>query len=187
MTGATGRPRRFARLTPGLCAALLLPMLLTVGCGDDAEDDTGAAQRPVVKGNTSAAQTEDAAAQSDEAERLGYSYDAVNRRDPFKTYFDELILEEQEQESLTELQRFELDKLRLIAVVVGTATPMAMVMDPTGKGHTVRIGTLIGKRFGQIKHIRRGEIVVQEEFRDFTGKRIPVLKPLKLDEEASSL
>ena len=64
-----------------------------------------------------------------------------------------------------------------------TKTPMAMVEDPAGRGHTVKIGTLVGKRLGQVKHIRRGEIVVQEEFRDFTGKRIPQLKELKLDEE----
>ena len=74
------------------------------------------------------------------------------------------VLEQEEQENLTELQRFELDKLKLVAVVVGTATPMAMVEDPAGKGHTVKIGTLVGKRFGQVKHIRRGEIVVQEEY-----------------------
>ncbi|MFZ9889394.1 MAG: pilus assembly protein PilP, partial [Myxococcota bacterium] len=160
---------------------------LQLGCGDEEEEEAVAAPRPSLKANTGDAPAEAATPAADEAERLGYSYDAVNRRDPFKTYFDELILEEQEQESLTELQRFELDKLKLIAVVVGTATPMAMVMDPTGKGHTVRIGTLIGKRFGQIKHIRRGEIVVQEEFRDFTGKRIPVLKPLKLEEETTGL
>ena len=112
---------------------------------------------------------------------LSFSYNADGRRDPFKTYFDELQLIDP-QKNTTELQRHELDKLKLIAVVVGTATPMAMVEDPSGRGHTVRIGTLIGKRFGQVKKIRRGEIVVQEEFRDFTGKRIPDEKILKLKE-----
>ena len=59
---------------------------------------------------------------------------------------------------------------------------MAMVEDASGRGHTLKIGTLIGKRLGQVKHIRRGEVIVQEEFRDFTGKRIPQLKELKLEE-----
>ena len=59
---------------------------------------------------------------------------------------------------------------------------MALVEDPSGRGHTVKIGTLVGKRLGQVKHIRRGEMVVQEEFRDFTGKRIPQLKEMKLDD-----
>lgn len=114
------------------------------------------------------------------AEDLGYTYDAVGRRDPFTSYFSEVGKRATPDTPYTELQRYELDKLTLVAVVVGTATPMAMVQDPDGKGHTVKIGTLIGKRFGQVKHIRRGEIVVQEEFRDFTGKRIPVNKPMRL-------
>ena len=98
------------------------------------------------------------------------------------TTVDELNTDEKTDTSkLTELQKVDLDKLKLVAVVVGTATPMAMVEDPAGKGHTLKIGTLVGKRLGQVKHIRRGEVVVQEEFRDFTGKRIPQLKELKLD------
>lgn len=121
------------------------------------------------------------------AEELAYTYDAMNRRDPFKTYFDELVLVEAEAENLTELQRIDLDKLKLVAVVTGTATPMAMVEDSTGRGHTIKIGTLVGKRFGQVKQIKRGEVVIQEEFRDFTGKRIPVLKNLKIEEEENPL
>jgi type IV pilus assembly protein PilP len=120
-----------------------------------------------------------------------YSYEVmVNgqaRRDPFKTYFDEL--ENQgavTNEKLTELQKIDLDKLKLVAVIVGTATPMAMVEEPGGKGHTLKIGTLVGRRLGQVKYIRRGEVVVQEEFRDFTGKRIPQLKELRIDTDGPS-
>ena len=155
---------------------------LTVACGDDAEVNT-----PVVKktDDKSAAKEADTPAEAPKQQDLSYTYNAVNRRDPFKTYFDELSQnEQQDQANLTELQKIDLDKLKLVAVVVGTATPMAMVEDPAGRGHTVKIGTLVGKRLGQVKHIRRGEIVVQEEFRDFTGKRIPQLKELKLEEEA---
>lgn len=168
-----------------LLAAALAIVPLT-GCGGEEDESAPVAATPTLQPAAPAAPDPAAeAAGTGSADRLAYSYDAVNRRDPFKTYFDELVLEEQEQENLTELQRFELDKLKLVAVVVGTATPMAMVEDPSGKGHTVKIGTLVGKRFGQVKHIRRGEIVVQEEFRDFTGKRIPVLKPLKLDRDVT--
>ena len=148
-------------------------------CGDD-EETVAPVVKKEAKAPTAEVPTE---ATEKPAEQVTYTYNAVNRRDPFKTYFDELNIEQVETGNLTELQRFEIDKLRLIAVVVGTATPMAMVVDPSGRGHTVKIGTLVGKRFGQVKHIRRGEIVVQEEFRDFTGKRIPQLKELKLDEE----
>ncbi len=151
-------------------------------CG---EDETAAAPT-----TTAAASDANPAALAEPEKKASadasYSYDVlVNgqpRRDPFKTYFDELNSDEVKDTSrLTELQTIELDKLRLVAVVVGTSTPMAMVEAPDGKGHTLKIGTLVGKRLGQVKHIRRGEIVVQEEFRDFTGKRIPQLKELKLE------
>lgn len=169
-----------------LLVAAALALSPIAGCGGDDDDIEATVTTPTLKKEKAPAgdATADSSAEEN-AERLAYSYDAVDRRDPFKTYFDELILEQEEQENLTELQRFDLDKLKLVAVVVGTATPMAMVQDPSGKGHTVKIGTLIGKRFGQVKHIRRGEIVVQEEFRDFTGKRIPVLKPLKLENDVT--
>jgi type IV pilus assembly protein PilP len=157
-------------------AALFLAIL--PACGEDEEELV-----PVVKQEAKAAAAEVPAEQAEKpTDQQTYTYNAVNRRDPFKTYFDELNIEQVETGNLTELQRFEIDKLKLIAVVVGTATPMAMVVDPSGRGHTVKIGTLVGKRFGQVKHIRRGEIVVQEEFRDFTGKRIPQMKEMKLEE-----
>ncbi|HEY1100106.1 MAG TPA: pilus assembly protein PilP [Myxococcota bacterium] len=126
-------------------------------------------------------------------EDQSYSYEVmVNgqpRRDPFNTYYQELTggPDPVDTSKLTELQKIELDKLKLVAVVVGTATPMAMVEDASGRGHTLKIGTLVGKRLGQVKHIRRGEVIVQEEFRDFTGKRIPQLKELKLEESTATL
>jgi len=158
-------------------AALCLPTLSA--CGDDEDFEvaaTGPAKKAAAKGGDKLLE---AAASADE---LAYTYDAVNKRDPFKTYFDELVLVESDADDLTDLQRVDLDSLRVVGVITGTATPMALVQDSAGKGYTVKIGTLIGKRFGQVKKIDRNEIVVQEEFRDFTGKRIPVYKPMVLVE-----
>lgn len=171
-----------------LALLLALGLFGSASCGEDGE---AAAAAATPAGGAAAAKGSEAdaaaAAEVEKQEDLSYTYNAVNRRDPFKTYFDELTQNEQsDQSNLTELQKIDLDKLRLVAVVVGTATPMAMVEDTAGRGHTVKIGTLVGKRLGQVKHIRRGEIVVQEEFRDFTGKRIPQLKELKLEEPAAA-
>ena len=38
---------------------------------------------------------------------------------------------------------------------------------------------------GEIGEAERELAAMQEEFRDFTGKRIPVLKPLKLDRDVT--
>lgn len=169
-----------------IAAVLLSLVVLAAACGEDDSATPGAAPGAAA---TPKADEPGAAspAEAEKQEELSYTYNAMNRRDPFKTYFDELSQNEQsDQSNLTELQKIDLDKLHLVAVVVGTATPMAMVEDTAGRGHTVKIGTLIGKRLGQVKHIRRGEIVVQEEFRDFTGKRIPQLKELKLEEPVAA-
>lgn len=179
-TPRTSHGARMQALSRAWVTSAVAASLVLVGCGDDEEFATVAVKRPPAARDSAPAQASPLEAK---AEALAYSYDAVNKRDPFKTYFDELLLEEQEQENLKELQRFDIDKLKLVAVIVGTATPMAMIEDPTGKGHTVKIGSLVGKRFGQVKHIRRGEVIIQEEFRDFTGKLIPVLKPIVLEND----
>lgn len=178
-TASSGtKPRAPAVVLAAAVAATGL-MALTAACEDEEQPAQPAAPQR-------AERTEDAAdaAEADKlrGQSLSYTYDALDRRDPFKTYFDELAGLDPQDRNLTDLQKIDLDKLTLVAVVVGTATPMAMVEDPQGVGHTVMIGTLIGKRLGHVKHIRRGEIVVQEEFRDFTGKRIPQLKEMKLEE-----
>ena len=172
---------------PTLLALSCLMLTAVVGCGEDEEAGT-----PVAVKRKADDAAPVAAEPTKKAEDQSYSYEVmVNgapRRDPFNTYFQELTggPELVDTSKFTELQKVELDKLKLVAVVVGTATPMAMVEDQNGRGHTLKIGTLVGKRLGQVKHIRRGEVIVQEEFRDFTGKRIPQLKELKLDETASA-
>jgi len=117
-----------------------------------------------------------------------YAYSPIGKRDPFRNIFEQLAQNPDEQE-LTELQKFELDQLNLVAIVTRIATPYAMVEDPNGKGHTLVRGTLIGKHFGQISQIREDCVVVKEDYRDYTGRKVtnttsmclPKPEDLKLD------
>lgn len=161
-----------------LSLALGLTGMLLVSCG---EEEAPVQVEPTVEPARVAQAVK--AAEKKDTESQVYTYNAIGKRDPFRTYFAELAAEETSTKNLTELQQYDLDQLKLVAVIVGTATPKAMVEDPEGKGHIVKTGTLIGKHWGQVKHIRRGEIIIQEEFRDFTGRRITNLVPLKLPEE----
>jgi len=93
-----------------VAATAILPVVL-VACGDDTE-----VSAPVVKKDDGGAAAKDdaAAAEAPKQQDLSYTYNAVNRRDPFKTYFDELSQnEQQDQANLTELQKIDLDKLKL--------------------------------------------------------------------------
>lgn len=100
------------------------------------------------------------------------------RRDPFASYADDTIA--CFGGPLSALQRVDLDKLKLTSVVIGQAVPMAQVEGPDGVGHTLKVGTLIGRHLGQVTAIRRGVVVITEETRDFTGRRIPHRVELKL-------
>lgn len=171
------------------CIALAL-FFSVAGCGGDDE----APKAPKMPGAPTAdaaktdadTETKEPTAASDDEDVDAYTYDPVGKRDPFKTYFEEVLVVESRGENTTELQKIELERLKLVAVVTGTSSPMAMVEDDTGKGYTVRLDTLIGKRFGRVKAIRRGEIVIREEYRDYTGKVIPEQKSMKLDPDAAA-
>jgi type IV pilus assembly protein PilP len=169
------------RNTIAKLALAAIAIALTPACSE--EEETAVAVTPTKKDTEAVAEKVEVEKKSPDQD---YKYDVivggVARRDPFLTYIEavEPSTTTTPGVALTPLQQVDLDKLKLVAVIVGTATPMAMVEEPGGKGYTVKIGTLIGRRLGQVKHIRRGELIVQEEFRDFTGKRIPQLKELRL-------
>lgn len=102
---------------------------------------------------------------------IAYAYSPIGKRDPFRSLFDQLQREEQSQQ-LTELQKFELDQLKLVAIVSRIATPYAMVEDPKGKGHTLTRGTLMGKNWGRVAQINPDCVVIREEYRDYTGRKV---------------
>ena len=105
-----------------------------------------------------------------EAAEVAYSYTPVGKRDPFKSIFEDLT--PSEPVKITELQRFQIDQLKIAAIITGRATPYAMVEDPTGKGHTLTRGTLIGKNYGRVAAINPDCVVVKEEYRDYTGRKV---------------
>jgi len=125
---------------------------------------------------------------AEDATEIAYAYSPIGKRDPFRSLFDQLRREEQSQQ-LTELQLFELDQLKLVAIISRIATPYAMVEDPNGKGHTLTRGTLIGKNWGRVSEINPTCVVIKEEYRDYTGRKVtnkpnlclPKPEELKLD------
>jgi type IV pilus assembly protein PilP len=102
-----------------------------------------------------------------------FEYNAMGKRDPFWSFYKE---ESRPGSAKTELpssplQVFEIDQLKLVAVIFGIAQPKAMVEAPDGKGYIVQLGTLVGKNFGRVTRISHNEVLVSEEFRDGKGAR----------------
>ena len=64
-----------------------------------------------------------------------------------------------------------------------------MVEDPKQKGHVLTRGTLIGKNWGRVSAINPDCVIIKEEYRDYTGRKVtntismclPQPEALKLD------
>jgi type IV pilus assembly protein PilP len=112
-----------------------------------------------------------------------YSYNPVGRRDPFRSPIQDMVRENTQagpqMTSCNEpLCQWDIDQLKLVAVVTGDANPMAMVEDPMGRGHIVRRNTRMGRQGGKVTQILRDEVIVTET--TTTADRV-VYNPVKLE------
>ncbi len=105
-------------------------------------------------------------------EDLSFAYTTVGKKDPFRSFFESAGEEDPEQKKLTPLQKIELEELSLVGVIIGAGPPYAMIQDAKGKGYVVTVGTLIGKNWGRISAITSQVVIVTEEYRDVTGKKV---------------
>lgn len=108
-------------------------------------------------------------------------YNPAGKRDPFVPF---LKVREKEAgpaiTSLPPLQRYELGEFRLVGIIWGLKAPRALVEDSMGKGYSVTVGTKIGRSGGVVTRITEKEMVVREEFRDYTGSKVKRDTSLKL-------
>ena len=95
-----------------------------------------------------------------------YSYNALGKRDPYRSFISRMVTVEGDEGALGPLQLYEIDQYRLLGIIWNTGTPRALVEDPYESRHVVGIGTLIGKNWGKITQIKPEEIVITEEYRD---------------------
>lgn len=173
-----------------LLTASLLTLLAGVNyaCGETAAPPAPSEKAAAASAAGSAAATTPTTDPASEVSDLAYAYSAIGKRDPFRSLFDQLQRQEEGPER-TELQRFDIDQLNLVAIISRIATPYAMVEDPNGKGHTLTRGTLIGKNWGRVSEITPECVVIKEEYRDYTGRKVtnnfsmclPQPEELKLD------
>jgi type IV pilus assembly protein PilP len=116
-----------------------------------------------------------------------WAYTSIGKRDPFRSFLSELdsTLPALATRCPTPLGRFELDQLRLVAVVTGLDDPVAMVEAPNGTGYTLRRGTCLGRNGGVVAAVRSGEVVVSEWATRADGTRDRNQTVLKLPRQAS--
>jgi type IV pilus assembly protein PilP len=113
----------------------------------------------------------------------GATYNPVGKRDPFKP-----VCKPEKVRKLGPLEKFELDRLRLVAVIDGTSQPLAMVESPDGVQYVVLIGTPIGRNQGRVSRITKGRVVISEKIFNTTERRLVKHQAeLKIEKDSKSL
>ena len=119
--------------------------------------------------------------------QANFSYVSINKRDPFRSYLADMDKGPSAPGSISDTERFDLSQYRLTAVVSGTTAPRAMVEDPDGDGHVIKMGSKLGKNGGRVTRISTKGIRVIEEFRAPTGQKQFVPIDITLPDDDSSL
>ena len=145
---------------------LLVPLLVPVGCGGDEGAGVGSVGRPSSEAPAVQEKAEEVISEEEASTVARYSYNAVGKRDPFRSFISRMVVVDSGEDALGPLQVHEIDQYRLRGIVWNIGAPRALVEDPDGIGHVVDIGTLIGKNWGKVTQIKPEEIVITEEYRD---------------------
>lgn len=163
-----------------------LPLLL-ISCGDDASTSgslKATARMPVPKKAKATKKVVVAkVAVKAVIAKDGEDDVRVGLRNPFQSYIIPHTATKDDR-VLGPLECCELSLFRLMAVISGIDRPRALIMAPDGKKHITKKGDIMGLRGGKITKIYKNKIVIEEKFRDPSGKRIvKELVELKLPSE----
>ena len=168
--------------TRALIAALFALALVACGSTTRPPQASASAARPVATPAPAAGAAAPAPAEPE------YSYSSVGKRDPFRSYLVELAQENTfSSHCSTPLGRYDIEQLKLVAVITGLEDPVAMVESPTGVGYAVRRGACIGKNGGTVAAVRSGEVVVSEWVVRADGSRDSTQTVLRLPKAVLNL
>lgn len=132
-----------------------------------------AAARKGATGNAPTAAAAPAAAPEESAQATmgsGYSYDATEKRDPFRSFILDQAREAADRE-IGPLEQFDISQLKVVAVVWDTGLPLALVADPSGRPYVVNEGSTLGKNDGRVIKIDDGMVLVKETYVDWLGEK----------------
>lgn len=145
----------------------LLASLGLYACGDSKPKNTAPATRsnPVAQSNEEKPKVRDLF--NIKTKALEYSYNPIGKRDPFK--------ESSGSSQIVQLDRggpltqFDIDQIKLVAVIWGISDPRGMVVLPDGKSYIVKRNTPVGRHYGKIARVTPTSVIVEEEFRGPLG------------------
>lgn len=143
----------------------LVPLLvLLAACGEPVPTGGGAPMAP----KPPADKSEGAAAASVAED---YYYNPAGKRDPFQSFIKRGQSDELRPDA-PPLQRWDIDKYTLRGVIWNTQAPRALMVDPEGTGHVIKLGTYVGRNWGKVTSISEGCVVITEEYQTLDGELV---------------
>ena len=173
----------------GIFLAIFAAGAMCTGCLGEDDDQSYRVVRKASKKRQAQAKAQQAAAATKEDKNAVFSYSPIGKRDPFKSYISVLVKDPDgdQDEQISPTEEYELDQYQLTGLLSGTSQPRALVSDPKGKGHVIKIGTRLGRNGGRVTRISNNTVEVIEEFRAPTGERIRVPITIELPREEITL
>ncbi len=148
----------------------MLNVFLLVGCGEEPQTQPQPEAKKVVAPPPKAAVPQQTVAPS-EPVLPRYVYEPAGRRDPFEPLVSaKKATAVVEEVTLTPLQKYNLEQLRLIGVIIGKGEPRAMVVAPDGKSYVLKKGVKVGGNEGVVIDITPEAVHVEERYFDFSGE-----------------
>jgi Tfp pilus assembly protein PilP len=117
---------------------------------------------------------------------LSYTYDPINKPDPFRAYAPASDLS-MHITGDNPLLKYEVRYFQLVGIIKDTELPLAIFEDPSGKSYTVKVGDAIGKNGGVVRSILDDAVVVTEtriSWRTEGTETIEIVIRLRTDSEA---
>ena len=71
------------------------------------------------------------------------------------------------------------DKIKFVGTLRKEGTTVALVQTDGQRGHTVKVGTLIGPNLGVVKTVDEKKIVILERYRNYLGEILSQLRNIE--------
>lgn len=98
---------------------------------------------------------------------LEYTYNPIGKRDPFKEFTGTAQVVAVDQGG--PLTSYDIDQMKLVAVIWGISDPRGMLQLPDGKSYIIKRNSPIGKHYGKVARITPNALIIEEEFRGPLG------------------
>jgi Tfp pilus assembly protein PilP len=104
------------------------------------------------------------------AEKEAYVYDQKGRRDPFVSLVQVAKEKPKRLRGSKPIENFDVDEIRLIAILWDSKQYYALITLPDGKSYTIRKGTTLGLYGGKVEEITRETVLIREHVKDYRGQ-----------------